>query len=61
MADDFKGGGGEGAEGLELHGVVENVEYVGVLTEEGGGAAVEVEPLGEAVEEVEGDGRWSGV
>lgn len=40
---------------LGLGGVVEEVEDVGVLAEEGGGAAVEVELLGEAVEEVDGD------
>lgn len=35
--------------------VIEHVENVGVLVEEGGGATVEVEGLGEAVEEIEGD------
>lgn len=34
------------------------MEDVGVLVEEGGGAAVEVEGLGEAGEEIKGDGRW---
>lgn len=32
------------------------MEDVGVLTEEMGGAAVEMEALGQAVEEVDGDG-----
>lgn len=46
----------EGAKGLEFCWMVENVENVRVLAEEGGGAAVEMEFLGEAVEEVEGNG-----
>lgn len=37
--------------------MVVNVEDVGVIAEEGGGAPIEVEPLREAVEEIEGD-RW---
>lgn len=61
MADNIEGRGSEGAEGLELDGVVENVEDVGVLAEKDGGAAVEMEALGEAAEEVEGDGRRGGV
>lgn len=57
----MEGGGSEGAEGLELDGVVVNVEDMGVPAEEDGGAAVEVDALGEAADEVEGDGRRGGV
>lgn len=41
--------------------MVENVEDVGVPAEEDGGAAVEVDALGEAADEVEGDARRGGV
>lgn len=61
LADDLEGGGGEGAVGLELVRVVENVEDVWVPAEEDGGAAVEVDALGEAADEVEGDGRRGGL
>lgn len=61
MADDIEGGGSEGAERLELDGVVENVEDVGVLAKEDGSAAVEMKALGEAAEEVERDGWRGGV
>lgn len=40
--------------------MVEYVEDVRIPAEEGGGAAVEVESLREAVEEVHGDGRRIG-
>lgn len=36
------------------------IEDVGVTAEEGGGAAVEVEGLGEAVEEIDGNGGGGG-
>lgn len=35
--------------------MVENVEDVRILAEEGGGAAIKVEFLGETMEKVEGD------
>lgn len=54
------GGGGEVAEGAVEGGVVEDAEDVRVPAEEDGGAAVEVEPLGEAGEEVEGHGGGRG-
>lgn len=46
----------ESAERLELCGVVENVEDVGMFSEESCRAAVEMEGLGETAEEVNGDG-----
>lgn len=46
----------EGAKGLRFCGVVENVEYMGVFPEKCGRATVEMKLLGEAVEEVEGNG-----
>lgn len=46
----------ESAERLELCGVVENVEDVGIFSEESCRAAVEMEGLGETVEEVNGEG-----
>lgn len=61
MAENIECGRSKGAERLELDGVVENVEDVGVLAEEDGGAPVEMETLRKAVEEVEGDGRRGGV
>lgn len=48
----------ESAERLELCGVVENVEDVGVFSEESCRAAVEMEGLGETAEEFNGDGGW---
>lgn len=38
--------------------MVKDVENVGVTAEEGGGTTVEVEFLGEPVEEINGNGRW---
>lgn len=40
--------------------MVEYAEDVRIPAEEGGGAAVEVEPLREAVEEIHGDGSRIG-
>lgn len=37
---------------------MEDVENVELPAEEGGGAKVEVELLGESVEEIDGNGRW---
>lgn len=41
--------------------VVEDIEDVGVTAEEGSGASVEVELLGESVEKIDGDRRVFGV
>lgn len=46
----------ESAERLELCGVIKNAEDAGIFSEESCRTAVEMEGLGETVEEVKGDG-----
>lgn len=55
----MKSGVGKFAKGLGRGGVIEDMENVRVLAEEGGCAAIEVELLGESRKEIKGN-RWRG-